>query len=161
MLEPIVKKIEVPCGQEKAFRVFVEEMDTWWPMDKFTVSVMAGGKAAGIEVDAREGGKIIEKNADGTRYYWGTIKKYDPFAGFTMDFHIPHPEHMPCPPDGPGGGETFVEMKFVPLEGNRTLVELTQSNFEALGEMAAGVHGGYGFGWEMIFVQGYASACEA
>ena len=45
MLDPIIKTIEVPCSQEKAFRVFVKEMDTWWPLGKFTVSAM-GGKAA-------------------------------------------------------------------------------------------------------------------
>jgi len=161
VLEPIVKKIEVPCGQAKAFKIFIEEMETWWPMDKFTVSVMAGGKAAGIRVEAKAGGKIIEVSADGTEYYWGTIKSYDPYSGFAMDFHIPHPDHMPCPPDHAGGGETFVELSFVPMEGNRTLVQLTQSNFEALGEMAVGVHGGYGGGWNMIFIGAYAQACAA
>lgn len=161
MLDPIIKRIEVPCSQKKAFNVFLNEMDSWWPMDKFTVSVMAGTKAAGIRVTPEVDGKIIEVSANGTEYYWGTIKKYNPFNGFSMRFHIPHPEHMPCPPDHAGGGETLVEVSFISLDASRTLVELKQSDFEALGEMAEGVHGGYGFGWTMIFETAYKAACEA
>src|SRR6266702_978541 len=31
MLDPIIKTIEVPCSQAKAFDVFLNEMDSWWP----------------------------------------------------------------------------------------------------------------------------------
>jgi len=30
MIAPLVKTIEVPCGQKQAFTVFLE-MNTWWP----------------------------------------------------------------------------------------------------------------------------------
>ena len=36
MLEPFVTAIEVPCGQEQAFKVFVHDMGTWWPLHKLT-----------------------------------------------------------------------------------------------------------------------------
>ncbi len=39
MLDPIVKTIEVPCSQEKAFAVFVKEMGSWWPLDKRSMSL--------------------------------------------------------------------------------------------------------------------------
>ena len=39
MLEPIVTTIEVPCGQERAFNVFVNDMPTWWPLDKRSMSI--------------------------------------------------------------------------------------------------------------------------
>lgn len=42
MLEPIVRVIEVPCGQEAAFNIFISEMNTWWPLGKYTTSAMDG-----------------------------------------------------------------------------------------------------------------------
>ncbi len=42
MLDQITKTIEVPCSQEMAFEVFLNKMDRWWPLDKFTVSAMRG-----------------------------------------------------------------------------------------------------------------------
>src|SRR5207249_192925 len=48
MLDPIIKTIEVPCSQERAFKVFLNEMDSWWPLGKFTVSAMGGAPAKAI-----------------------------------------------------------------------------------------------------------------
>lgn len=42
MIEPIVRSIDVPCDQALAFSVFLNEMHTWWPLAKFTVSAMGG-----------------------------------------------------------------------------------------------------------------------
>jgi len=52
MLDPIIKTIEVPCSQAKAFDVFLNEMDSWWPLGKFSVSAMGGAPAKAIRVDA-------------------------------------------------------------------------------------------------------------
>ena len=54
---------------------------------------------------------------------------------------------------------SLVEVRFVTLGTERTRVELTQSNFEAFGDMAEMMHGGYGSGWVIIFEQAYKSAC--
>ncbi len=53
MLDPIIKTIEVPCSQERAFKVFLNEMDRWWPLGKFTVSAMGGAPAKAIRVEAK------------------------------------------------------------------------------------------------------------
>src|SRR6266480_1053505 len=66
MLDPIIKTIEVPCSQERAFKVFLNEMDTWWPLGKFTVSEMGGAPAKAIRVEAKQGGKIVEIGPNGT-----------------------------------------------------------------------------------------------
>ena len=48
MLDPINKTIEVRCSQEQAFRVFVNDMGSWWPL----------GQA--LDVNAhRQAGKVI------------------------------------------------------------------------------------------------------
>lgn len=154
MLEPIKKTIEVQCSQKMAFEVFLHEMDAWWPVDKFSSSAVGGGGAAkAITVDARLGGKIVEIGHDDTHYQWGEIRSYDPHDAFSMDFHVPHPKF-------PMGGTTLVEVRFTQLGEGATRVDLTQSNWEALGEMAESVRGGYEKAWGMIFGQSYRAACE-
>lgn len=155
MLDPLVKTIEVPCNQQKAFTVFLDEMASWWPLDKFTTSMMKGAPAKSIKVDTREGGKIIEVGSDDSETLWGTIKAYDPYSFFSMDFHIPGPPVFEV------GKFSHVEVKFTKLADQQTLVELTQTNLEVFEDMAEGVHHGYNFGWGLIFEQAYKKACNA
>ena len=42
MIEPLVKTITVPCSQKNAFEVFLNRMDSWWPLGKFTVFTFLG-----------------------------------------------------------------------------------------------------------------------
>ena len=151
MLDPIIKTIEVPCSQEQAFAVFVNDMGSWWPLDKRSMSLMQGdGKPAkSLQVEAKLGGKIVEIGHDDAEYHWGTIKSYDPHAALSLDFH------MGLPPEN----ASLVEVRFTELGNERTRVELTHSNWEAFGDMAEMMRGGYGSGWVIIFEQSYKSAC--
>jgi len=150
MLDPIIKTIEVPCSQEKAFGVFVNEMGSWWPLDKRSMSLMQGGKPAkSLRVEAKQGGKIVEIGSDDTEHLWGTIKSYDPHDFVSMDFH------MGLPPEN----ASLVEVRFTALGEEQTRVELTQSNWEAFGDMAEMMRDGYGSGWVIIFEEAYKSAC--
>ena len=108
MLDPIIKTIEVPCSQEEAFDVFVNEMDTWWPLGKFSVSAMGGAPAKAIRVEAKPGGTIVEIGPSGTEYLWGTVRSYDPHDFFSMDFHF-------APPGDKVDARTIVEVRFTTL----------------------------------------------
>jgi uncharacterized protein YndB with AHSA1/START domain len=152
MLDPIVKEIEVPCSQQTAFEVFVDGMETWWPLDRFSVSAMTGQPSRALLVQPRQGGTITEVADDGSEHLWGRITSYDPHDYLAMDFHITHPDY-------PAGDFTLVEVRFTPLDEGNTRVRLTQSNWEALGEMAEMVRGGYGTGWTVIFEERYGAAC--
>ena len=57
-------------------------------------------------------------------------------------------------------GQTLLEVRFTATDDG-TQVDLTQSDFEAIGEMAEPSRGGYGQGWTMIFEGAYAAACGA
>ena len=150
MLDPIIKTIEVPCSQEKAFGVFVNEMGSWWSLDKRSMSLMQGGKPAkSLRVEAKQGGKIVEIGSDDTEHLWGTIKSYGPHDFVSMDFH------MGLPPEN----ASLVEVRFTALGEEQTRVELTQSNWEAFGDMAEMMRDGYGSGWVIIFEEAYKSAC--
>ena len=152
MLDPIIKSIEVPCSQEKAFEVFLNKMDSWWPLDRFTTSAMAGAPAKSIRVEAKQGGNIVEIGSDGAETLWGTIKSYDPHGFLSMEFHVPQPDENV-------ESRSLLELQFTALGDDRTRVKLTQSSWEALGEMAEQMHGGYSGAWGVIFEQAYKSAC--
>lgn len=154
MLAPIVKTIEVPCSQEEAFTVFLNEMDSWWPLGKFSISMYSGAPAKAIRVDAKQGGKIVEISPNGTEYEWGTIKSYDPPDFVSMAFHIAPPG------DDTANARSLVEVRFEALENSRTRVTLTQSNWEVFGEKAAMLRDrGYGQAWGLIFEGAFKAAC--
>src|SRR5437762_2982691 len=117
------------------------------------VSVEPRGQTVkALRVDAREGGQIVEVASDGHEQLWGTIKTYDPYGYLNMDFHIPHPTEK-------NPGFSTVEVRFTALADDRTRVELKQSNWEALGDVAKMVQGGYRQAWVMIFEGAYKAAC--
>ncbi len=150
MLAPVVNVIEVPCGQEMAFRTFIEAMPDWWPLDKRAMSLKNGTTAKSLSVEAKKGGQIVELGNDGVEHLWGTIRSYDPFDSIRLDFH------MGMPPEN----ASTVEVQFTAVAADRTRVELTQSNWEAFGDMAQMMRDGYGSSWSLIFEEGYAAACR-
>jgi len=149
VLDPLISTIEVPCSQEKAFQVFVNDMGSWWPLDKRSMSMHDGQSAKSLRIEPKQGGKIIETGHDDTEHHWGTIKTYDPYDLVSMDFHMGLPAE----------NASLVEVKFIALDDERTQVELTQSNWEAFGDMAEMMRGGYGSGWVIIFEEAYKKAC--
>ncbi|MBL8018574.1 MAG: SRPBCC domain-containing protein [Leptospirales bacterium] len=152
MLPPLVKTIDVPCSQEMAFTVFLNDMQSWWPLGKFSVSAMGGKPSKSLRVDAKQGGQIVETTADDREYLWGIIQTYDPYDYLSMDFHIPQPMEKV-------ESRSFLELRFTALGPELTRVELKQSNWEAFGENAAMLQGGYGKGWAIIFEQSFRVAC--
>ena len=153
MIPPIDKSIVVPCDQKLAFDTFLEGMGKWWPLGKFTYSAMKGAPAQDIRVDPKSGGEITEIVADGSETSWGHVVEYNPNSYMKLRFHIPAPGYE-------DGGQSLLEIRFTPT-GDGTRVDLHQSDFEAIGEMGEPSRGGYGQGWDMIFVGAYAQACGA
>jgi len=151
VIEPLVSRIEVPCGQQRAFDIFIRDMGSWWPLHKRSMSLRSGHPPKRLDVDPQVGGKIVEIAHDDTEHHWGTIKTLRPHDLIAMDFH------MGMPPDK----ASLVEVRFTPLAENRTEVELTQSNWEGFGDMAEMLRSHYGPGWVIIFEQAYKTACTA
>jgi len=150
MLEPIVKTIEVPCDQQQAFTVFVENVTTWWPLDKNSVSAMGGEVAKAVIIEAKLGGRVYEIGHDDTEHHWGSVTLYDPHAQFRMDWHIGLPAE----------NASVVDVRFIPIDGGNTRVELSHSRWEAFGDKAEDMRNGYNAGWVGVFEGAYKNACS-
>lgn len=148
MLAPIIKKIEVPCDLKRAFEIFTD-FNCWWPLDKRSMSVKYNDQAESVSADLKVGGQIIEHSAKGIEYLWGTIIVYEPYYLLSMNFHMGLP---PC--------DSTVEVKFEAVAPNKSQVILTQSNWEAFGDMAEMMRGGYGSSWGLLFEQAYHDKCS-
>jgi uncharacterized protein YndB with AHSA1/START domain len=151
MLEPLVSRIEVACDQKTAFTIFVEQMGAWWPLTKRSMSMKSGQPPKMLRTDPRPGGTIVEIAQNGAEHHWGTYKRIVPHEFVSMDFH------MGMPPTK----ASLVEVRFAPASAKRTQVELTQSNWEAFGDMAEMLRGHYGSGWVVIFETAFRNACGA
>lgn len=148
---PIIQNIEVPCPPQRAFDIFLRDMSGWWPLRRFSVSALRGETAAGLRVEARLGGTIVELGPDGREHLWGTITTFEPPAFLRMDFHITQSS----------AASTILELRFAPLGINRTRVTLIQRNWQAFGPDAKLLYGGYAQGWAIIFQRAYRAACGA
>jgi uncharacterized protein YndB with AHSA1/START domain len=138
------KSITVKAPPEKAFRIYTEEIATWWPTETHSV---AGEKIVTVVFEGQVGGRLFEREADGTEHLWGTVMAWDPPNRLVYTWH-------------PGRDEETaqeVEMRFIP-EGDGTRVELVHRGWENLGADAKQVFENYDGGWDFVLGQRYAGA---
>ena len=149
MPKPVIKTIDVKCTPETAFRIFTDDINTWWPLDRHSVSANDHkATARSIELEQKTGGAITEIGHDGTRYSWGSVKTWAPFSQLTLNWHI----------NRPPTNATMVDVKFEPIDAG-TRVTLTHSNWEVLGDTAQAMRDGYDQGWVHVFETCFGGAC--
>ncbi len=124
-IDPVRKTVTVQASVEKAFRVFTEEYDTWWPR---THHIGKSPMKKAI-IEGRSGGRCYTEQADGTECDWGTVLVWEPPRRFVMAWQIT-PE-WGYEPDLSKSSE--VEVSFTPEPGGATRVDLVHRNFERHG----------------------------
>jgi len=117
--------VRVKAPIERAFSVFVEQMETWWPPHHH----IGAQPFKAIFVEPRSGGRWYECDAQGTQCDWGTVLAWDPPQKVTLSWHL-GPDWK-FNPDLAKSSE--VEIRFKP-EGTETLVELEHRGLERHGE---------------------------
>jgi hypothetical protein len=68
-IEPVRKSIRVHASAERAFRVFTEEMDSWWPRTHH----IGNSPLKRVVVEGRVAGAIYSEQEDGTICPWGSV----------------------------------------------------------------------------------------
>jgi uncharacterized protein YndB with AHSA1/START domain len=125
-MEPVRHHIVVEAPQERAFRVFTEGMNSWWPRTHKIGK--AALKTAVLELKAD--GRWYEIDEDGSQCQWGKVLVWEPPRRLVLAWQINgqwqyDPKLV-----------TEVEITFKAEGPQRTLVELEHRNLDRFGEAA-------------------------
>jgi hypothetical protein len=145
-LEPVRRSIRVKATPERAFRVFAEEMGSWWPKTHH----IGNSPMVDIVVEGRAGGEIYTMQEDGTRCPWASVQVWEPPHRFVFWWQVTHTwgyeaDLEKC---------SEVEVLFTPADDGTTLVELEHRGFERQGAGAGEMRGSVGAegGWNGLLV---------
>jgi uncharacterized protein YndB with AHSA1/START domain len=122
---PVRKSITVKAGVERAFHVFTEEFDSWWPRSHHIGKVPM--KRAIVE--GKIGGRCYTEQTDGTESDWGTILAWDPPHRFVIAWQI----HGDWTYRSDIAQSSEVEVRFTPEPGGMTRVDLEHRHLDRLG----------------------------
>jgi uncharacterized protein YndB with AHSA1/START domain len=125
---PVRRTISVSASVERAFRVFTAEFDTWWPRSHH-IGKSPMKKAI---VEGKAGGRCYTEQEDGTESDWGRVLVWEPPHRIVLAWQIT-PE-WGYQPDLAQSSE--VEIRFSPVAGGGTRVDLEHRHFERHGSGA-------------------------
>lgn len=129
----VLKSIRVKAPIERAFSVFVEQMESWWPASHH----IGGTPFEAIFVEPRVGGRWYERNAKGEHCDWGTVLAWDPPHRVRFSWHVgPGHDQPDWVYDSDMTKASEVEIRFRQEGKNDTLIELEHSKIERHGESA-------------------------
>ena len=123
----VLKTIRVNVPIERAFAVFVEQMESWWPPTHHIGDI----PFVAIFVEPRLGGRWYERNAQGQECEWGRVLAWDPPHMVRLSWHAGPGHDSPdwvMDPDISKASE--VEIRFHAEGPHATLVELEHSKIE-------------------------------
>jgi uncharacterized protein YndB with AHSA1/START domain len=141
----IQKSVTVAAPVETAFRVFTEEIGTWWPLKTKSIGQE---HAEDLVIEPREGGRVYERVRGGEEHDWGTVLTWEPPARLVFTWH-------------PGRSEETQQEVAVTFEAvnEATRVDLEQYGWDRLVATAADVPEHYSSGWDEI-LESYAESAD-
>jgi uncharacterized protein YndB with AHSA1/START domain len=143
-------EIEVDVSPEHAFRVFTEDIGTWWDDDKHILRA----PLAEMIFEPRVGGHIIDRGTDGSECRWATILAYEPPVRVCFSWNINLQWQLETDP----ARTSEVEITFTPLSPDRTRVVLTHRHLDRHGDGWEGMRDAVGSGWSL---EGFAKAATS
>jgi uncharacterized protein YndB with AHSA1/START domain len=138
---PVRKTISVKTSAERAFMVFTEGFDSWWPRSH----KLFEADLANAVIESKAGGRCYQRAVDGTECDWGKVTVWEPPHRLVVAWQLDG--RWQYDPDLSHASE--VEITFTPEAGGSTRVDLEHRYFERHGTDAAQVQGGVGSegGW--------------
>ena len=122
---PVRKSITVSASADRAFKVFTDGFDSWWPRSHH----IGKGVLEKAVIETRLGGRCYGREADGTECPWGTVLVWEPPHRFVISWQITH--EWGYEPDLAKSSE--VEVRFTPQPDGGTRVDLEHRNFNRMG----------------------------
>lgn len=134
---PIRKTLRVRAPQDKAFRVFVGGMGTWWLKSHSLLK----SPQKDVVIEPETGGRWYEVGEDGSEQMWGRVLDYEAPERVLLAWQLN--ADWAYDPDF----ETRVEVRFTP-DGDHTIVDFEHRDLERFGERADEIRGGYETGMD-------------
>jgi uncharacterized protein YndB with AHSA1/START domain len=130
-LNVVRSTVTVKASVERAFQVFTEGFDTWWPRSHH----IGKSPMKRAIVEGFAGGRCYSEQIDGTECDWGRILVWEPPRRFVFAWRIT-PE-WGLEPDLQKSSE--VEVRFTDGGDGSTRVDLEHRHFERHGEGGAAI----------------------
>jgi uncharacterized protein YndB with AHSA1/START domain len=132
-IAPVRRSVDVKFSVAEAFRVFTEEIDSWWPLATHSI-----GQAESVACffEGREGGRIYETHKDGSIHLWGTVTAWEPPTRLVFSWH----------PGREAATAQEVELRFS-KRGSGARIALEHRGWEILGDKAEETRNAYESGW--------------
>jgi len=122
---PVLKTITVKVSVERAFHVFTEEFDSWWPRSH-NITKAPMEKAL---IETCVGGRCYQRSVDGSECDWARVMVWEPPHRFVLAWQLN--ADWQHDPDMARASE--VEVRFTPEPGGGTRVDLEHRHFDRHG----------------------------
>ena len=117
--------ISVEAPPEVAWRVFTDEMGTWWPLAVYKI-----GKANAVDaiIEPRVGGRWYERGDDGSTCDWGRVLAWEPHSRLVLTWDI-NADFQYDP-----ALQTEIEVRFIAERDASTRVEFEHRRLDRYGD---------------------------
>jgi len=150
---PVRRSVTVDVPVERAFAVFTERFDTWWPASHH----IGSAQYQSAVLEQRPGGRWYERGVDGSECDWGQVLVWEPPHRLLLSWQIT-PDWQPEPELARA---SEIEVRFTVEGPERTRVDLEHRGFDRHGPAGDSIRqavSGDG-GWGGI-LQRYADAAQ-
>jgi uncharacterized protein YndB with AHSA1/START domain len=117
--------VDVGVAPERAFSVFTEGIDTWWPRQHHLLQ----GELKQVAVDPEVAGRLYEESVDGEVCVWGRVLIWDPPHTFAYSWLI----GTDWAPPGDDAQGSRVTVSFTPIDDG-THVEVVHDQLDVHGD---------------------------
>lgn len=121
------KVIGVKAPQDVAWRVFTEQIGTWWPLAHYKI-----GKVNALDavIEPRVGGRWYERGEDGSTCDWGSVLAWEPPSRLLLSWDINADwQYDPTL-------KTELEIRFIAQGEHATRIELEHRKLDRYGARA-------------------------
>jgi uncharacterized protein YndB with AHSA1/START domain len=116
--------VEAPI--EHAFKVFTEDMGTWWPRDHHIIE----GEIESITFEPRVGGHVYDRTVDGRESRWSRVLAYEPPDRVVFSWDVSNQFTLQTDP----AKTSEIEVTFAEDGPDRTRVVLEHRNLDRHGD---------------------------
>jgi uncharacterized protein YndB with AHSA1/START domain len=118
--------VVVDAPIERAFKVFTEEIGTWWPPEHHIIEA----ELAEMVFEPRVGGHVYDRGVDASECRWARVLAYEPPNRVVISWDIDLQWQLEADPDR----TSEIEIRFVAEGPTRTRVELEHRGLERHGD---------------------------